>query len=155
STAWLSDIMRHFIHQTFQRMRSCRAEPPLPVTVRVQVQHRFLLELVCMSLGPFGGAEQALLFSIPGTNYNRPPGLPPLLAQLAKRVRCFHDGDHPARGIVRAVDPRIVVIAVDDPFVWIIASSDPADHVVKSLQRPVERHLQMYSRKSRPNVIGD
>ena len=51
--------------------------------------------------------------------------------------------------------PRIVMIAVDYPFVRIHAAGNRRDHIKKRFCRPVEIQLQMDARRPTANVVGE
>ena len=85
----------------------------------------------------------------------RPLRRPALLAQLAERARLFEQHGRAADRIARAVDPRVVMVAADDPLVRKRAARHLRDDVVERLRVPVERDLQVHARRPRADPVGD
>src|ERR1044072_1826810 len=108
-----------------------------------------------MSFSPFSRTEKPLLFSVPRAQYYGALRSPALFQQLAERASFFHHSHHAARGVFSAVHPCVVMIARDDPFIRVLAAFNPRDHVVDSLERPVESEFQMNSRRTWSSVISD
>ena len=82
-------------------------------------------------------------------------GFHPLFSSSAEPARRFHQGAFAARRIRRAVDPRVVMVAVDDPLVGKLASLDAHDDVVKRPVLPVECELEVDLRRPGADVIRD
>src|SRR5215471_14901728 len=95
-------------------------------------------------LDPFRRAEEARLLAVPRCIDDCPLRLPALLPQLAERARLLQFGGHAADRILRAVDPAVVMVAADDPFVRESRPLNSRDDVVERLRVPVERDLEMY-----------
>ena len=93
-----------------------RLEKAASAAVGVDVRDGVLLQIVAVRLDPFGRAEQRGLFAVPGGVDDRALRRPSLLAQFAERARFFEHRRHAADRIVRAVHPRVVMIAADHPF---------------------------------------
>ena len=70
-------------------------------------------------------------------------------------ARLFEHGDLTADRILRAIDPRIVVVAADDPLVGTLIPRQARDHVVSGHDLEVEFRFQMNRGRTRPDVIGD
>ena len=108
-----------------------------------------------MRLRPLGGAEQAGLLAVPHTVHDGALWLPSLLNELGESARLFHQGDGARDRIVRAVNPRVVVISANHPLIRIRGARDARDHVVERFEVPVERQLQVHLRRTRAHVIGE
>src|ERR1700680_1274781 len=111
-------------------MRPAHAEKSARVSVRIDVEDSFLLQLGGVRLRPFRGTDQGGLFAVPGAVNDRSLRPPARFDKLADGVRFAKYGDHSTDGIVRAVDPRIVMVCPDDPFIRPLASAQPRDDVV-------------------------
>ena len=107
-----------------------------PVAIGVDISDRVLFKIRGMRLRPFGGTEQPRLFAIPEAVNDGPLRLPALLQQFGKPAHLFHFGDRAGKRILRAVDPRVVMIAANHPFVRIFGARNPHDHVIKRASYP-------------------
>ena len=114
-----------------------------------------LAQILVVVLDPLGRAEQRLLLAIPCGVDQRPLRAPSLLCELAKRARFLEDDRHAGTGITRTVDPRVVVVAANHPFVRIGRPLHPRDDVVNRHAVPVECELQVHTRRAGTEVIGD
>ena len=77
-----------------------------------------------MLLGPFGRADQALLFGVPAANHDSTLGLPALLEERAKAVNGFQHGGGAAVGVDRSVGPGVAMVAHHHPIVRILGAFD-------------------------------
>jgi hypothetical protein len=80
-------------------------------------------------LGPLGRPDQRRLLAVPRREDQRAAGVPSLLQQLADRAHLLEHRDLARHGIVRAVDPGVVVVAAHDPRVGRAGAGDLADDV--------------------------
>src|SRR5512143_4134060 len=100
-------------------MRPFRAKQAPPVTVGIDVGDRVLLQLRGMRLGPLRRSQQARFLAVPEAIDNSPLRLPPLLSQFRQRA-CFLQFRARARyRVTCSVEPGVVMIAANHPFVWI------------------------------------
>src|SRR3954453_5733118 len=107
-----------------------------------------------MFLGPLCGAEQPPLFSIPRCDDDGPARLPSLLQQLTERSSRLHQRDVAARRIRCAIDPRVVMITLDDPLVGKLTPLNAGDDVVEGPYLPVKRELEVNFCRTGTDVIG-
>ncbi len=117
------DVALDGADHVLERVRASRVEDAAPVAVAVDVDRGVLAQFLGVRLGPLGRAEQARLLAVPRREDDRAPRLPALLQQLAQRARFLEQRDLAGDRIVRAVDPRVVVVAAHDPLVR--AASSP------------------------------
>ena len=115
--ARIHHVLRDFAHELLQAMRAAGIEPAFAGAVGVDVDRRLLLQLGVVLLRPLGRSEQSPLFAVPQGQHDRARRAPAGLQQLAESARGFHQRACAADRIVGAADPRIVVIAEDDPLV--------------------------------------
>ena len=94
-----------------------------------------------MGFGPFGRAQQPGFFTVPGAKDNRSFRSPARFGQLTRRSRLFEQSHEAADGISGSVDPGIVMIAANHPFVRTLAAAKTRN--------------QMNCRFARTHVIGD
>src|SRR3972149_6855096 len=118
-------------------MRSCDAEVSASVRIAVDIKNRFLFQLIGVSLGPFSRPDQTLFFGIPCTVDNRPLWSPPLLQQLAERPCLFQDCNHSRCRVLSAVDPGIMMVSPEDPFVGILCPANRRDDIVNLPDIPI------------------
>src|SRR5262245_27368451 len=111
-------------------MRASDGQKSSRVVVRVDVQDRFSLQFVRMTFSPFGGADQGLFFTIPSAVNDRALGPPTGFRQLADGLGFSQNRDHSTDGIFRTVDPSVMMIAANNPFVGELAPTEAGDHVV-------------------------
>src|SRR5439155_18006839 len=97
--ARLLNIVSDFVDEALERMRTADIQPPFTGAVGVQIDDGLLLELIGMSLNPFGRTQQSLLFAVPRAQDDRAFRLPALLEQLAQSATGLHERDLAARGI--------------------------------------------------------
>src|SRR5918912_1857863 len=115
------DIASDLVDKFFERVRAADAEEAAPVRVGVDIDGGVSLQKVRVRLGPFGRTQQSWLFAIPRRIHNRPLRLPPGLDQETYGARLLHQRDQPADGVIRAVDPCVVMVAANNPFVRALA----------------------------------
>ena len=89
-----------------------------------------------MGFDPFGGAEQHGFFAIPRGVDDGAARLPALLEQHPQSAGFFQQRSLAGDGIFGAVDPGIVMIAADDPFVGGNTAGNFGDDVVDWLECP-------------------
>ena len=75
--------------------------------------------------------------------------------QLCDCFRFFQHRYLAADRIGRSVDPCVVVIAANDPFVRPLAAAQPGDDVARRHHVPVELQLEVDTRRARSDVIGN
>ena len=59
------DVARHAVDELFERVRAFDAKNSAAIAIGIDVDGGLLLQLVGVSLGPLGGAEQPGFFAIP------------------------------------------------------------------------------------------
>src|SRR6185295_10883018 len=123
-SAGLLDIPSKLVDESFECVRAADAECSLAGAVRVQIRDSILLEFIGVRFDPLGGTQQSFFFAVPRTHNYRAFWPPALLEQFTKCTRGFHYRYHAARRIIRAVYPRIVMIAGDHPLIGIGAAFD-------------------------------
>src|SRR5438093_2407946 len=148
------NIAGHFMDKPFEGVGAGSRQSSLPVAVAVDINDGLRLQLVGVLLRPLGGAEQALLFPVPSGQNDAPLRPPALLEELAKCACLLQDCDHAAYGMGGAVDPRIMMVALDDPFIGKSAPLYARDDVIRGVKIPVAGNLEVHQRRSGAQVIG-
>ena len=101
-------------------MRAAGAKEAAPVAIGIDISDGMLTQFGGVSFGPFSRAEQPWFFAVPEAVNNGAIRLPALLQQFPQRARLLHFRTRSRDGIARAVDPRIMMIAADNPFIGIL-----------------------------------
>ena len=151
----IDDVLLHVADETLERVRSAHAEKAAAVSIRVEVEHRLLRELLRVRLHPFGGAEQRRLLAVPRGVDERALRLPSLLHELAHRARFLELRDEAGERVFRAVHPAVVMVAAHDPLIGILRTRNLRDHIVDRFETPVERELQVHARRTGAEAISD
>src|SRR4029079_517606 len=118
---------------------SAHRQPALAAAVAVDVGDRLSRQFLFVLLDPLRRAEQAPFLAVPRCEDDGALRLPPGLQQRAEAARGFHERDVAARRVRRAVHPRVVMVAVDDPLVGELRAVYPDDDVVGRSGLPHER----------------
>ena len=105
------DIPSNLGDESRKGVRTAGIEEPAAVRVGVDVDDRVLFELGQMLFDPFRRSQEALFFGVPGGEDERAARTPSALGQFTDGPRFFHQRDHAADRIARAVNPGIVMIA--------------------------------------------
>ena len=147
-------LARHLAHHLLQGVRPAHVQPALPGAVRVDVDRRVCLQLGGMLLGPLRRTEQSPFLAVPQRQDDGAPGTPARLEQLAQRTAGLHERHRTADGVIGAVDPGVVMVAVDHPLVGQLAPGDADDHVVQGPRLPVEAQCHAGRRRTGAGVIG-
>ena len=79
-----------------------------------------VVERAALLLDPFGRADEAFFLGIPTAEDDGAARPPALMKQSADAANGFKHGGGAAGGIDRAIDPRVAMIADDDPCVGIL-----------------------------------
>ena len=108
-----------------------------------------------MLFGPFGRADQPLLFRVPAGDDDGALRSPSNLQQFADAVNRLQHGDGSVDGIHRTVDPRIAMVARDYPFVRILRPRNLADYVPDGPIRVLLPQVQFHANRARAYVIGE
>ena len=151
----IDDFVPQFVGETLQRMRAAHTNKATTVPVRVDVNHGLVLQLRSVILGPFRGAEQAGLLSIPSGINDRALWPPSVLHHLANSTSFFHERDHPAQRIACTERPPVHVVATNDPFVREFRTRQHRDHVIGRRQVPVELEFHVHAGGSRSEVVRE
>ena len=114
-----------------------------------------LAQFVAMLFCPFGRTEKALFFAVPGGVNDCALRAPATPGELSDRFRFFEHGYLTADGIGRAIHPRVIVIAADDPLLGAIGARQSRDDVAARHHVPVEFEIHVHARRSGAEVIGD
>ena len=136
-------------------MRPGQFEVPAAVRVAVQVGDGAGHELVRMSLDPLRGPEQARLLAVPGRIDDRATGVPSLTHQIPERAGFLEQRALARQRILGAVDPGVVMVPADDPFVRGAAPGDARDHVIQGTRVPIRAHAQVHLGGTGSDVICD
>src|SRR5262249_14015650 len=108
-----------------------------------------------MGLHPFRRSEESLLLTVPGAQDDGAARPPSLLQERSKRTRLFEKRGLAADRILRSIYPRVVVVAVDPPFVGPCRTGNARDNVAGRNDLPIEGQLHMDLRGPRAEVIGE
>src|SRR5215468_10868099 len=108
-----------------------------------------------MRFSPFSGADQCLFFTIPRTINDRALGSPTRLHQLTDGLGFSENCDHSANRIFSAVDPSVMMITTNNPFIGELASPEPGDHIVGGNCIEIEFERKMHRGSSGAQVIRD
>ena len=130
------NIVRHRSDDGLQSWVPADEEISTVTAVGIDVGDGVLVQFADVGFDPFDGAQQAGLFAIPCAINDGAFGRPALLVQFAESARFFEFGRHAGDGIVGAVDPRVMMIAANDPLIG-IGAGDRGDDVVERLDVPV------------------
>ena len=105
-------------HEDVQRWRPARAELPFAVRVAIEIRDELLLSVPasCFSTHSVDPIK-AELFRIPQRELDGSLRFPTGLPKFGQGPRRLEHGDCAAGRIVRAIDPCVVMIAVDYPLV--------------------------------------
>src|ERR1700690_1635976 len=87
------------------------------------------VESAALLLDPFGRADEAFLFGVPTAKDDGAARTPSLKEQSADAADGFKHGGGTAGGIDCAIDPRVAVIADDDPCVRVLRAFDFSDDI--------------------------
>src|SRR5215468_1959807 len=135
-------------------MRSASVEISASVGIAVDIDRGVLLKFLPVVFGPFRGTEQHGLFAVPCAVNDSALRLPALLEQQGESTRFFQQRNLSRNGIFGAVHPRIVMVAPNNPGVWLGSSGNLEDDVVDRLDVPVRCHAQMNLRRTGTDVVG-
>src|SRR6266542_7049998 len=108
-----------------------------------------------MRLGPLGRAQESRLLPVPGAEQDRAAGSPAFLHKSPEGARLLEERGQAADGVARSIDPGVVVVATDNPFVGEYRSRDPRDDVAHRCDLPVEGDLEMDLRRAGTDVVGE
>ena len=108
---------RDIVYKRLKRVRAFRAEIAAAIGIRVQVNDGMLSKLIGVRFYPLRGTEKAGLFAIPRAVIDGALRSPAGLYQFGQGARFLELVHLAGNRIVGAVDPRIVVIAANNPFV--------------------------------------
>src|SRR6185312_5139668 len=117
-------------------MRPFRAKQAAPVAVGIDVGDSVLLQFRGMRLGPLRRSEQARFLAVPEAIDNGSLRFPPLLSQFRQRSRLLQFSARARYRIARSIDPGVVMIAANHPFVWISGTWYTCNYVVERLAVP-------------------
>src|SRR5260370_8234327 len=92
-------------HEALECVGTARAQRALRVRIGVDVDDRFLIQLVGVLLGPFGGAEEPELLAVPEREHYCPLRLPTLFVHLAERASGFDHRPAAPHGALCPIDP--------------------------------------------------
>ena len=113
----VDDVPRDLVHEPLERVRAARAEEPAAVAVRVQIGDRLFRKLVRVRLDPLRRADETRLLAVPRRVHDRALRPPAGLRERAERLRLGQLGHEAADRVLRAVHPRVVVVAAQNPLV--------------------------------------
>src|ERR1700676_329323 len=115
-------------------MRPFGAKEAPPVAIRIDIGDSVLLQLRGVRLGPFRRSQQAGFLPVP----EGPRRIPTLLSQF-RQCACLLQFRARARyRVACSIDPGVVMIAANHPFVWISGAWYTCNYVVERLSIPVE-----------------
>ncbi len=123
--------------------------------VDVEHQHRLLVDLGGVLVGPLGRADQAIFLGVPARVDDGPLRLPPLLDGRPERPAHLQGRRRAAPGVDRAVDPGVAVVADHDPAVGLDLPLELGDHVPDrpDLVVHLDRHADLH--RPRADVVRD
>ena len=149
------NVARNFINKLLKCVGARELEIAAAVRVRVDVHDRLASEFVGVLFGPLGRAEQSFLLPVPRAVNDSSSRLPSLPQELRKPPRFFEQRHLAGDGIFGAIDPGVVVVPANDPFIGKVTARDPRDDVVNRLDVPIENRLQVNFGRPRAETIGD
>ena len=149
------DVLHHAVDKVFEFARTLCAEVPATVAIRVEISNSMRGQLWRMRLNPLGRAEQRRLFAIPEAVDYRALRMPALLEQFAQSACLFELCARARKGIACTVDPRIMVVAANNPLIRQRGTGNRRDHVVERLPVPVEADRQMCHRHAGADFISE
>src|SRR5580700_11215647 len=92
------------------------------IAIAVDVNRGMLPKLVRMLFYPLGGTEKHGLFTIPGGVDDGALRLPSLFGKLAKCARLLQQYHLTGDRVIRAIYPRIVMVAAQHPKIGLLGS---------------------------------
>src|SRR5258707_6889958 len=113
-----------------------------------------LCELIGVRLDPLCRSKQSRLLSIPRGVDDRSLRPPSLRIQSAECARLLELADESGDGILRAIDPRIVMISADHPFICFCGSRNLCDYIVDRLETPVRFDSHVHFCGPRAESVG-
>ena len=147
-------ISGDLLHELLKGIRTTSAQTPSAVGVGIDVQHGLRAQLVAVLFHPFRGAHETELLGIPQGKHDGPFRFPSGFLQGAKYVSSFKNHRGSAYWIVRAVNPSIVVVTVDDPLIGRLPG-DGGDYVMNRTDAVIELQAQMNLRRACADVISE
>src|ERR1700677_2308445 len=100
------------------------------IGIAVDVDGSMLPQLVRMFFDPLGGTEKHGLLAIPGSVDDGALRLPSLFSKFAKGTRLLQQYHLTGDRIIRAIHPRVVMVAAQYPEIGLLRSAHGSDHVV-------------------------
>src|SRR6185503_14089191 len=100
--------------ERLQRVRARSEDEAAAIRVAVEVRDRVAAQLIPVLLRPLRRAQQAPLLAVPRGEDDGACRPPAGLEQRSHRARTFLECYQPRDGILGAVHPGVVMIAVDD-----------------------------------------
>src|SRR5690348_9382096 len=108
-----------------------------------------------MRLGPFGRSQQTGFLAVPEAVNDGPLRLPPLLPQLRQPTGLFQFRARARYRVTSSIDPGVVMITANHPFVRISGTWDTCNYVIERLAVPAELQMQVRLGRTRPHVISE
>ncbi len=142
-------------HERLQGVRPAASEPSPAVGVRVHVGHRVPRQSVPVVLRPLGRPQESPLLAVPQREHDRAAGLPPGATELRQRPCRFQQGDRAGGGVVGAVHPGVVVVALHHELVPRVRPGDLGHHVVQRSVGPLELQVHANPCGAGTDVVGD
>src|SRR5271170_7654955 len=124
-------------------MRPFRAKQSPPVAVGIDVGDSVLLQLRGMRLGPLRRSQQARLLAVPEAIDHGALRLPSLFKQFRQRACFLQFRARAGYRVACSIDPGVVMIAANYPFVWIPGAWYTCNYVIERLAIPAELQMQV------------
>jgi len=136
-------IAEPFLDEFFERGGGLDGHGAAEGGVGIEVSDGFALEAVAVLFGPFGGADEAVLFGIPEGEDEGALGAPALLSGLGEDAGGLEDAGGAADGVGGAIDPGVVVVAVKDDLIGESGATEAGDDIVNGADGVVVLELEV------------
>src|SRR6185437_9926242 len=143
------------VDELLEYVRATDAQISASGVVAVQICDCMRAQVRGMRLRPFRGAQYGRFLAVPCSVDDRALWIPSLFLESAECAHLFELCDEARDRIVRAVDPRVVMIRTDHQLIRLRAAGDTTDDVVHRLDIPVGFDYEMNARSAGPDLVRD
>src|SRR6185312_4085283 len=135
------DVAENFAHGFFERMRAAGVEGARPAGIGIDIDREFRAELGGMLFHPLGGTNKAELLAIPERDLHGALRMPAFFRHLAESAGGFEQRRGAGERIVRAANPRVMVIAGEKPLIGKFRAGNGRNYVIEWVRLIIHRHF--------------